>query len=853
MRSWPPLVTTVLWIFLVPHTATAQPPEREPVSCDDLDSAVRRALDLRKGGDRRASEAGYRAALGSSLAASCPFQRARAHNGLGTLAVLEMRLFAGIHHLEAAKTALVASAPDSTESRADFDQRAGRLDAKIEHNFASAYLRLGWLSEADDAFRRSRALFRRFGAEAREEARSLLETARLYRFQGRVEEAHDAIREALSRVGDAEATTRAALWQERARLEMESGKLDAAEASLGRAVEALAGKEQGNAYANVIVDHAELELLRERWPESRLWADKTLRLLRQTPDLSLEAHARYVKSVALAKLGDPEGANRVAASGLALLEALRDVWQDLSLDFFALRQSYYRHRLDLARSTEGPEEAWGVFESYWARGLLETASRRGLPADSAALADQTELFQRRKDLLEAVWELDRWDPTTGKAAMEHRAALVRARLLELRKLQAERLLAAGRRPPLPEIEPAAAASMLEAGTLTLTFAGGTRKIHVLALDPAGGLEAITLDVERQQIEVEAAELVTALASGDHPDELALDLGGALLAPLAARLAESRRLVIVAEGHLSRVPFEVLRHPQFRQPLVRSHEIVYLPSLSFLAAWRERAHACPPPKSELLALGDPIFALRDERWPSSATDPRSPDETLALYRLPASDEEVREIAALYRERAVTLALGAEATRARFLAEAPKHRVVHVASHARSDSVVPERSKIALSCVDAAGRVPAMCDLYFRDVAAGNLCGQVVVLSACETAGGRHVSGEGILGLPWAFLHAGAATVVASLWRVPDEPTAELMKTFHRLLRDGTDPAAALRNAKLGLIEAGYPPYVWAAFVLLGDWHSTFSATSGLTHQTRSPQATRDQTEVNHGAQPLPQSR
>ena len=133
-------------------------------------------------------------------------------------------------------------------------------------------------------------------------------------------------------------------------------------------------------------------------------------------------------------------------------------------------------------------------------------------------------------------------------------------------------------------------------------------------------------------------------------------------------------------------------------------------------------------------------------------------------------------------------------------------------------MPERSKIALSCVDAGHRVVETCDLYFEDVVTLDLCGQIIVLSACETAGGRRLAGEGILGLPRAFLRAGASTVVASLWRVADEPTSELMIAFHRLLRDGEGPAAALRKAKLELIGSGQPASAWAPFVLLGDWRN-----------------------------------
>jgi len=99
--------------------------------------------------------------------------------------------------------------------------------------------------------------------------------------------------------------------------------------------------------------------------------------------------------------------------------------------------------------------------------------------------------------------------------------------------------------------------------------------------------------------------------------------------------------------------------------------------------------------------------------------------------------------------------------------------------------------------------------------------MVVLSACETALGREIRGEGLVGLARGFMYAGAERVVASLWQVQDRATAELMERFYRgLLQEGRRPADALRRAQLEMIsESGgrYSfPYYWAGFVLQGEW-------------------------------------
>lgn len=100
----------------------------------------------------------------------------------------------------------------------------------------------------------------------------------------------------------------------------------------------------------------------------------------------------------------------------------------------------------------------------------------------------------------------------------------------------------------------------------------------------------------------------------------------------------------------------------------------------------------------------------------------------------------------------------------------------------------------------------------------LSADLVVLSACQTALGKDVRGEGLIGLTRGFMYAGAPRVAASLWRVPDLATMELMKRFYRaMLVDGQPPAAALRSAQGSMVkERRWTPYHWAGFTLQGEW-------------------------------------
>lgn len=816
---------------------------RTQITCDELSPEIVTAAALRQEGSHEEARKLYLATLARARERSCPFQEARVLQGLGVLATTEGRLVDSLGLFHQAQESLSTAASASVAVRdLETSANAARLSMRVEINRGHAYFSLGRLDDAHDALRRALTFLRRNGEKPKYMASALLLSARIQRRRGDLGQANDAVRQALEVLPHGDATTRAALFQERARIEIESGRLDRAEQALDQAVEAVGEVGSETARANLIADFAELAILRRRWAAGLEWANKALDLAAasKTEDLNLEAMIRHLKSVALWKLGDANSSIRVADHGLTLLEARRDVWRDLGLFFFSDRQKYYRHRLDLAAFAERPESAWAVFESYRSQRLLESTRRRkGSSVDAIDQKAWAEIEKRRYELLEAIRDFDHLDPSALQDVIEHQEAVLRVRRLALRTLQAELRQVAGQDPPPSEVGPAQARQMLDSDTLVLVFAGGTEKIHALSLDLRGGLTGVTLETERRTLE----ERVTTLLSDLDPhisrrrhqdlEQIVGNLSHALLEPLGDRLEGLSRLIVVADGALERLPFELLRHPRTGRRLVESHEISYLPSFSVLAALRERNAKCAP-TAGLLALGDPIFSSRDPRWPSTATDPRNADEALALPRLPASATEVERVAAPYGE-AASAVVGWEATRERFIAEARKYRAIHVASHARSDAEVPERSKIALSCVDSQGRVPDICDLYLEDVTALDLCGQIVVLSACESAGGQPVEGEGILGLPRAFLQAGAATVVASLWQVADEPTAELMAIFYRCLRQGFEPAAALRQAKLELIEAGQPPSVWSAFVMFGEWRldissSTFSTSSGPTERT-----------------------
>jgi len=163
---------------------------------------------------------------------------------------------------------------------------------------------------------------------------------------------------------------------------------------------------------------------------------------------------------------------------------------------------------------------------------------------------------------------------------------------------------------------------------------------------------------------------------------------------------------------------------------------------------------------------------------------------------------------------------EANRNRVLSEdLSKYRYIHFATHGLLNSEHPQLSGILLSMVDHQGQ-PQNGFLKLTEVYGMNLTADLVVLSACQTALGKDVRGEGLIGLTRGFMYAGAARVVASLWKVDDASTAALMAEFYKeMFTNGKRPAAALRDAQIHISrqhKRWREPYYWAGFVLQGEW-------------------------------------
>jgi CHAT domain-containing protein len=266
-------------------------------------------------------------------------------------------------------------------------------------------------------------------------------------------------------------------------------------------------------------------------------------------------------------------------------------------------------------------------------------------------------------------------------------------------------------------------------------------------------------------------------------------------------------------------------------------VIYQPSASTLALLRRRAPRGRASKT-VAVLADPVFDDKDERvhLPLGIAAVRRPpsDERLTRslrdlgdlgdveFTLPKLEYSLREANAItsVAPRGSMMAVGFKANRATLASLALRQfSIVHFATHGILNDRHPELSGIVLSMVNERGE-PEDGYLTLRDIYNLDLPADLVVLSACRTGIGKQVRGEGLQGLMRGFMYAGSPRVVASLWRVDDVATAELMKRFYRHMlgkgRNRMSAAAALRKAKLEMMSAGSLPYYWAGFVLQGDW-------------------------------------
>ncbi len=282
----------------------------------------------------------------------------------------------------------------------------------------------------------------------------------------------------------------------------------------------------------------------------------------------------------------------------------------------------------------------------------------------------------------------------------------------------------------------------------------------------------------------------------------------LLAPAGRALEDAERILISPDGALHLLPFGALVRQ--REPLRFLAEWKPLPtvaSASVYAEIKKTRRAAADDQPVLAAFGDPSPS-------ASPAGEGSRGAREALRALPYSREEVDRIASLFGAGARRY-LGAAATKDEALALDRRVRYVHFATHGLIDARSPLDSALVLAPPPGRTADDGLLRAWeVRDRL--RLDADLVALSACESGLGREAAAEGLIGLARAFQHAGARSVLASLWAISDRSTAPFMESFYERVRQGGPRDRALQDAQVASLRQGAHPFHWAAFQLSGDW-------------------------------------
>ncbi|MBI2840835.1 MAG: CHAT domain-containing protein [Acidobacteria bacterium] len=730
-------------------------------------------------------------------------------------------------------------------------------EAIMLNNIGYIYESLGDDELALDYFSRALPIRRAIG-ERQGEAITLENMGRLYAGGGLATKALDCLSRSLDAyraIGDTRGE--ASALANVAAVEHARGDFKGALASLSRALPMFRSAGDRRGEAGTLLRIGEIHRTMGDSQGARTCFDAALPLARAAVDNAREAGIIAAMARLERDRGDLAQARSLAEAAVRIHEASRTKVAsfDLRASYFASKQSDYDLLVEILMSahkqkpSDGYERAaLDAHERARARSLIdllaesridirEGVDRALLDREQTLLAELSAKEASRALLFQASGDARQVQAVDG----EIQDLLAGCREIEARIRYESPRYAALAQPSGP-LQSQDIQRSLDDETLLLEYALGDDRSHVWALTRTS-LSTYSLPgrVGIEELARRAYELMSTSQKRTVrvQSEMASErLSGVLLGPVSSLLTK-RRIVVVADGALQYVPFGALPAPPRSAPhlsrtapvlLLADHEVVHLPSASALRFLRDARARREVSTKVVAVLADPVLARNDDRVRADqkiAPISLSRDLTRSaaeagvqdLGRLPYTRAEAEAIASVVDEAGCLKALDFDANRALALnGSLSSYRILHFATHALLDSRHPDLSGIVLSLVDRDGR-PQDGFLRLHDVYNMKLSADLVTLSACQTALGKEIRGEGLIGLTRGFMYAGAPCVVASLWSVKDQATAELMKRFYvAMLKRGMKPAAALRDAQLSLSRDSrwQAPYYWAGFIVQGDW-------------------------------------
>ena len=408
----------------------------------------------------------------------------------------------------------------------------------------------------------------------------------------------------------------------------------------------------------------------------------------------------------------------------------------------------------------------------------------------------------------------------GKLATEEAA-------LESAIREAVPAYAAAAATPIPAADAMALQVQDQGDLVLLEYTFSDQGLVVVAIGPHGGKVA-SLSQTAEQLWERVGKLRQAIWER-KPEALtqAAELHDALVAPVAEVLKGATRVWVVADGALQLLPFAALRDKEGKY-LAEGLAVAEAPSLSLALSSRG---ARPAPDKVALVVAAPdtgaersLSDLRGEYLPIRGMylpvrgeylpirgEGGVSDALTAMAKIPLPGAKAEGEVITQWMKGTVLLTGTDAGKDRLLKEANGAGILHLATHGYADPDFPDFSGVLLAGADGA----PYSVLTAQEVYGMQLRAKLVVLSACQTALGKDVAGEGLLGLTRAFLYAGAQDVVCSLWPVSDESTKVLMEYFYQGLAADKTPEESLQQAQAALLhnKATALPFYWAGFVLM----------------------------------------
>jgi len=521
----------------------------------------------------------------------------------------------------------------------------------------------------------------------------------------------------------------------------------------------------------------------------------------------------------LGHLASKERENRKAfkyyAEAINIIEEMRGELDDPALKALFMENKFqvYEWMIRLLHRMKRDEEAFNYLERAKARTMLDMLGDKTFAARNAEMEDllvrERSVREQIQDLMRTSGQFPQEESEEEEGSDEQSTESESKDAREIDLLQAEQKALLDR---IEQLNPDLASllrvnplngkevqALLDEDTVVLAYYTGSEWTGVFVVTKSKIL-GVHLDIPRKPLvekvkefrnETEEGLTVKVFTSKDYEKPLT-DLYGILIKPVEKELVGKKHVVVVPHGMLHYLPFQALRNPEGKY-LIESHTVSYLPSASVLKYAREKNRGN---HANLFAVANPV------------TD---------LSPLPAAEVEAREVSALFAKKQVLL--GSFATKTTFKREGPQYDLLLFSTHGEMIESAPLESNLRFTPTPQDDGKLTVSEIFDMEVKAN-----LVTLSACETGLARGTKGDfpqgdDLVGLSRAFIHAGAPSVVASLWKVSDDSTVAMMRSFYRNLQ--TMPKAeALQQAQLGLARSSAMnsshPYFWAPFILVGDW-------------------------------------